>query len=141
MQQPAIHLLGSQTEGNGSEELRNGYLALPIVGRSVTHLGRTLGHRLKNFKRRHQFSGTIDLDLQPTVAHPANAFGKHFRCHAETGKVLGPGGRHTPGEGPGRGGIGGHIVPNRGLLAAANQPGKRNQYQQPVHPFSHHFDS
>jgi len=57
------HLARRHTEGDGSEEIQRPGPVLKIIFHGVVHVRRAAGHRVKGFRRRHQFTGGIDLDL------------------------------------------------------------------------------
>ena len=92
----AVPLLGRHAEGNGGEELSRFTLALPIVGRAMAHLGRTLGDGVEDLECGHQLPGPVHLHLDAAPAHLADERGKSIGAGAKTGEILRPGGDHLP---------------------------------------------
>jgi hypothetical protein len=76
----------------------------------VAHLGGAAGDGVEGLKGGHQFTGTIDLDLDPPPAQGANEFRQPVGARAHAREVSWPGGDHLPlefrlGGGPSRWGI------------------------------------
>ncbi len=94
--QPGVHFLSIGAEWQSAEELSGRDLAFPVIGRTMTHLGRTTGHRIEHFQCRDQFSSGIHLDREPAIAHFVDQLGEVFCANAYTREVLRPGGDHLP---------------------------------------------
>src|SRR5690606_15547586 len=94
---PAGQLTRSHAVRHAGEERQTRALVLPVVGRSVTHLGRTVDDCVEGLKRRYQLAGSIDLDGQAPARSGRDAVCQTLRADAEAGKVLGPRGDHAPG--------------------------------------------
>ena len=64
----------------------------------MAHFGSTVDDGIQRLKRRNQFTGGIDLNGQATAGCGRDAISKPLGANAQSGKVLGPGGDHAPGD-------------------------------------------
>ncbi len=90
--EPGVHLGGIEAEGHGGEEVEALGLALPVIFRTVIHIGGAGGDGVEGFEGGHQLSSRVHLDVEFAFGRFADPFGKAFRGRAQTGKILGPGG-------------------------------------------------
>src|SRR5690606_33981791 len=123
---PGVHFQGGEAERNGGEELGGGHLALPVVGRAVTHFGGAAGNGVEHFQRRNQLTGGVDLHAQAAIAHGVDALGQTLGGGAQARVVLRPGGDHLPLEGL-RGCGGGLLSGGGGVVLATSQAQRGKQ--------------